>query len=108
MVNYNELRDGQEFYANGYKAGYKQAILDGKTQYQRPLDEWIPVSERLPEKAGEYLCTLHYAIPPYHMLHPEKDVYVDDVRVNKFDGIAFVSSVIAWKPLPEAYKEEEK
>ncbi|MCR5059715.1 MAG: hypothetical protein K6A80_01655 [Saccharofermentans sp.] len=25
MTNYNELRDGQEFYANGYKKGYEDA-----------------------------------------------------------------------------------
>lgn len=26
MTNYNELRDGQEFYANGYKKGYEDAL----------------------------------------------------------------------------------
>lgn len=26
MTNYNELRDGQEFYTNGYKKGYGDAI----------------------------------------------------------------------------------
>ena len=26
MTNYNELRNGQEFYANGYKQGYEDAI----------------------------------------------------------------------------------
>lgn len=25
-MNYNELRDGQEFYANGYKKGYEEAL----------------------------------------------------------------------------------
>ena len=40
MTNYNELRDGQEFYANGYKEGYKQAILDGKTNFSRPQGKW--------------------------------------------------------------------
>ena len=37
MTNYNELRDGQEFYANGYKKGYE----DAKKEYARPQGEWI-------------------------------------------------------------------
>lgn len=45
MTSYNELRDGQEFFGNGYKKGYKegykQAILDGKTNFSRPQGEWI-------------------------------------------------------------------
>ena len=77
---------------------------------RREADRWIPVSERLPDKKGEYLCTLHYAIPPYHIFCPEKDVYVDKVDVQHFDGTAFTSTVVAWypKPLPEPYKENEK
>ena len=27
-------------YSQGYKDGYKQAILDGKTQFKRPQGEW--------------------------------------------------------------------
>lgn len=27
MTGYNELRDGQEFYGNGYKQGYSDAKL---------------------------------------------------------------------------------
>ena len=49
MTNYNELRDGQEFFGNGYKKGYKegykQAILDGKTNFSRPQGEWIKTQE---------------------------------------------------------------
>lgn len=37
MTNYNELRDGQEFYANGYKKGYE----DAKKEYTRPQGKWI-------------------------------------------------------------------
>ena len=36
MINYNELRDGQEFYANGYKKGYE----DAKNEFERPHGEW--------------------------------------------------------------------
>lgn len=37
MTNYNDLRDGQEFYANGYKKGYE----DAKKEFERPTGEWI-------------------------------------------------------------------
>ena len=71
----------------------------------RPM--WIPCSERLPEKHGYYLVTTHHAIPPYHMFHPENDIYADDISIQKFDG-KFIDSVVAWMPLPEPYKEEEE
>ena len=36
MTEYNELRDGQEFYAIGYKKGYE----DAKKEFARPQGEW--------------------------------------------------------------------
>ena len=59
---------------------------------------WIPVAERLPEKSGEYLATLWSGcviILNYSTEHKVFNTYFDsDVPV------------IAWMPLPEAYKEE--
>lgn len=37
MTGYNELRDGQEFYGNGYKKGYE----DAKKECARPQGEWV-------------------------------------------------------------------
>lgn len=37
MINYNELRDGQAFYSNGYKKGYE----DAKKEFERAKGEWI-------------------------------------------------------------------
>ena len=64
---------------------------------------WIPVSERLPEKGGEYLVSVHHTIGAISVFHPEKDTYVDDVAIMKYYG-KFPSTVRAWMPLPEAYK----
>lgn len=36
MTNYNELRDGQEFYASGYKQGYE----DAKKELARSVGKW--------------------------------------------------------------------
>ena len=80
-----------------------------KTIEEQPrVGEWIPCSERLPEAEGEYLCSLYYAIPPYNLFHPENDIYIHTISIQKFDGTSFKSSVIAWMPLPEPYKENEE
>ena len=68
---------------------------------------WIPVEDALPEKAGNYLCTLYYAIPPYHLLHPENDTYIREVSIQYFDGKSFIASVVAWQPMPDAYEPPE-
>lgn len=68
---------------------------------------WIPCSERLPEATGFYICTVN------------RELF--DVRTMKFEMLAdggyrwllnngfevFPSFVLAWMPLPTAYKEEE-
>ena len=55
--------------------------------------QWIPVTERLPEKDGRYLiCT-------------KKFVGIDDFRNDEF--VFFRSNVTAWMPLSEPYKGGE-
>jgi hypothetical protein len=88
-----------------FKEGYKQAIIDGKTNYSRPQDEWIPVSERLPEIATTCLVQLsngYITMGKYHSIRGGSWVFIDTT-------IQFVypkDSVIAWRPLPEPYKED--
>ena len=36
IPSYNEIRDGQEFYGNGYKKGYE----DAKQEFNRPQGKW--------------------------------------------------------------------
>lgn len=83
-----------------YKHGYTQAKRD-------LLCKWIPVSERLPEECGCYLITTMIKI------HDLKPYY--EIRVAQFDGkdfdIGYIGDgfkVIAWRPLPESYKEVEE
>lgn len=73
--------DGCEFYSEG--------------------NRWIPVSERLPQKNGHYLCTV------------TKPQYIDRiyVRLNYWCGRWYGCSrgeVVAWMPLPEPYKVESE
>ena len=63
------------------------------------LGEWIPVSERLPDKKGLYLVS-----------HGENY----SVCIEEFNGIRHFSTIhnysqpIAWMPLPEPYKGDEE
>lgn len=64
-------------------------------------DCWTPVSEKLPDKNDNYLCTVDYGEDGIEVM---QRVYWDalggfEKRYNKND------KVIAWMPLPEAYKE---
>lgn len=68
-------------------------------------DDWIPVSERLPEKNGNYIVSLEDAV---------------DTSASFFNGKWFMQAfdsisreygeheVFAWKPLPAPYKESEE
>lgn len=65
------------------------------------VGEWIPVSERLPEKKGEYLFTTN----SYSGVTIE--IYIFDPENNRDAEFAKTGmDLMAWMPLPEAYKEE--
>jgi hypothetical protein len=89
-----------------YLDGIQTAVrrISGVINDVPAVNSWIPVSERLPENEGRYLCSMYYAIPPYHLLHPENDTYIREVSIQYFDGKSFIASVIAWMPMPDAYK----
>lgn len=62
--------------------------------------QWIPCSERLPEKSGDYLVTV---------AHHSGELLVE---VDQFDNENgswwhYMDDVIAWMPTPEPYKGEE-
>ena len=91
----------KDAYEHGYADGWKERFGEPD---ERPQDEWIPVSERLPDTDGHYLVTKDISAV-------SKDIFeVDSIEYSKESGEynnGFWSSfsIIAWKPLPEPYKE---
>ena len=81
---------------------YKMELLGMITAILQKHDEevrrWVPCSERLPEKEGNYLIT---AQPTYN--------HAKDIRIAHWSSrwVGYVKSeIIAWMPLPQPYTEE--
>jgi len=68
-------------------------------------NSWIPVSERLPEKDGEYITTMKYIGKATGTIYIDVEETFFDV--GKGFNVGVNESVIAWMPLPEPYKKGE-
>ena len=76
----------------------------------REQTQWIPVSERLPEKdkyTEFYECLVAVPYTSRHNVCKTVSAYFNGKHFyrNRFDR-AFISEVKAWMPLPESYKGE--
>lgn len=114
-----EIKDGLYNIKDGKLFKYK---ANGGTVRTYPIIEagWIPCSERLPLSEGKYLVTCSNIITSYidvarwaNNLH-EVDEYDfpfnNDAGFYGYDseyGYWELTNVIAWMPLPEAYKESD-
>ena len=80
-------------------------ILDGKYAVKAGT-EWIPVSERLPQKKGEYLVTYHPCYWDY--VETAVKVGLDTFRGKTTWAKKKYQRVVAWMQLPEPYREEQE
>ena len=111
---------GRPFEGTAYELGLK--IMD----YIENMDDekengWIPVSERLPEDEKECLVTLEkvygtpeklYGIANYLKFgdagywNEKKYGYLEWDKYSDGHGGTKMYKVVAWRPLPEPYKED--
>lgn len=82
---------------------YEQALSEIREMLEtaQPEPQWIPCSERLPDKEGDYLATC--CVCGYVYVGISRYLICDD-------GDIFweLQNVLAWMPLPELYKGEQK
>ena len=81
-------------------------MIESEPSIEMPT--WIPCSEKLPDQAGRYLCTVGAAYRnPREMYYAPKDwtTETDDNTWRDTDGF-YVHNwfVEAWMPLPEPWK----
>ena len=84
-------------YINKALAEIFETIIDEQPQ----ANEWIPCSERLPEKPK--FCDKGYLVQEKHVREPFS-AYWDGSKWFDIDG-EVIDEILAWQPLPEPYKE---
>lgn len=68
----------------------------------KPCPNWIPVSERLPDTTGSYICTCLDG----HSRRVTQVMFHSRLKAWNLTGARAYWRVVAWMPLPEPYKEE--
>ena len=112
-MNKEEIKKGLISYLDSIKWGigeYHEVFGSLINMLSLPeKDEWIPVSERLPEKTGFYLCTVGATWKNPRVMKYEPKECVNDAYLWQGDDDSYVYNwfVEAWRPLPAPYKAEK-
>ena len=94
------------FVEHGDKYKPIEIIANGIPYEERTKGEWIPVSERLPNRNGCYNVTriIEGTRLTDVCYFDGQNTWHRDTGVNH--GRPYLNDVIAWQPLPKPYKEE--
>lgn len=83
--------------------------LNAEALEKQEQDRWRPVSEALPKKEAEYNVTIkdEYGPPYVGVCYWNDNDNVFEDWDGYYEDRVTVSNVIAWRPLPELYKEDK-
>ena len=104
-----ELRgsDGELISTFPFKAiedGMGEWLADYLIAHGVTVQEWIPVSERLPEDSGLTLVRVDFSMWDKKVNVPSLERYVNEEKAWFCDG-AKLTNITHWMPLPAAPKE---
>lgn len=74
---------------------------------KQETDRWIPVTERLPEKDGDYLVTLYDSMERWTEVLYWNPTFGGRWQGLIEDDLSDIENVSAWRPLPAPYQEEK-
>ena len=98
-------------YDRGFRDGYAEALEKTVNVPDKNVGEWIPCSERLPDKEGRYLCTVGAEFHPVREMIYEPDEFISEEDRSiwrSIDGLhVFNWFVKAWMPMPKPHKMDE-
>ena len=94
--NHRDKEHGSDEFISGVEC-YRDYIEELPSA--QPEQQWIPVSERLPEKNGRYLVSN----TKWGANEVDWNIFYKEPK----EGWLWEEGVIAWMPLPEPYKGEE-
>lgn len=100
---------------NGYSDTYDKARIIGVIEDLPSAQQWIPYSERLPEEEDMYLVTGitkdGYRFRDTVSMHFNRWTGYGDTMSKPdvvWETFEDTDTVIAWMPLPEPYKEDDR
>ena len=70
-----------------------------------PAQQWIPVTERLPEGICQVIAQTNGGAI-HDVLYEGKNAYGHEVWMRLDGGIYWDDEVVAWMPLPASYRQE--
>lgn len=101
-------------YAEGLKDAYEIAIEIVNQLAEEHNNGWIPCSEKLPENDDDVLCWYEYRIMQgthEGEMNRKFEIGYYNKYFKRWGGEVSCGrdcKVIAWRPLPEPYKEDEE
>lgn len=101
-----EPKEGESELIKAYNAGFKTAMEQAKIELMqiKSKTDWIPVEICLPPKRGIYLASDSMN----HVFLVEYDSKVSADRAWwSIDFNQYVTGILAWMPMPDAYRRKE-